>query len=292
MNRILWTQKQDIGPSPRLRSTMAYDSGRGRTVLFSGSGALNFEDTWEWDGANWTQMADSGPSARFGSAMAYDAERRQTVLFSGSRIPPDTWGWDGTNWTQLADNGPPARDRSAMAYDSKRQRTVLFGGAGAAGALSDTWAWGGAAWTQLAETGPSGRFDHSMAYDSIRDRMVLFGGETMGVILGDTWEWDGAVWKQVSSFGAQPCQAAAVAFKGDSVALFGGSNNADNLNAGVNGLTSTWDGQYWTPRQDFGPAPRFGHAMCYDSKRASLVVFGGASGSGVILGDTWELSEG
>ena len=98
--------------------------------------------------------------------------------------------------------------------------------------------------------------------------------------------------KQVSSFGAQPCQAAAVAFKGDSVALFGGSNNADNLNAGVNGLTSTWDGQYWTPRQDFGPAPRFGHAMCYDSKRASLVVFGGASGSGGILGDTWELSEG
>jgi hypothetical protein len=122
--------------------------------------------------------------------------------------------------------------------------------------------------------------------------MVLFGGETLGVIPGDTWEWDGAVWKQVSSFGAQPCLAAAVAFKGDSVALFGGSNNVDNLPAGVNGLTWTWDGQHWTPRQDFGPAPRSGHAMCYDSERASVVVFGGGSGSGVILGDTWELSEG
>jgi hypothetical protein len=44
---------------------MAYDSVRGRSVLFGGGtdliGTSVLRDTWERDGANWTQMADSGP---------------------------------------------------------------------------------------------------------------------------------------------------------------------------------------------------------------------------------------
>ena len=61
MIRILWTQKQDAGPAPRVYSAMAYDSNRGRTVLFGGLGGAgvgNLGDTWEWDGENWTHMAD------------------------------------------------------------------------------------------------------------------------------------------------------------------------------------------------------------------------------------------
>jgi len=105
---------------------MAYDSGRGRTVLFGGTGAG--ADTWEWDGENWTQMADLGPPARSDAAMAYDTHRNQTVLFGGSNGMADTWGWDGRNWTQLADGGAWPRSKFAMAYDSKRQLIVLFGG--------------------------------------------------------------------------------------------------------------------------------------------------------------------
>ena len=49
---------------------MAYDSKRGRTVLFGGSaGNVNLNDTWEWDGQDWTQVADTGPPARGGHAM-------------------------------------------------------------------------------------------------------------------------------------------------------------------------------------------------------------------------------
>jgi hypothetical protein len=98
---------------------MAYDSSRGRTVLFGGAGASDvLADTWEWDGENWTQMADSGPPARSSHAMAYDVQRNQTVLFGGVGSDPqhfkgDTWGWDGSNWTQLADRavarGPTSR---------------------------------------------------------------------------------------------------------------------------------------------------------------------------------------
>jgi len=181
---------------------MAYDSNRGRTVLFGGSAIppAPFNDTWEWDGENWTQMADSGPPGREAAAMAYDAQRNQTVLFGGgattagvSHIMGDTWSWDGRNWTQLADSGPLPRTSFAMAYDSKRQRIVLFGGEHAAsiGPAADTWLWDGAAWTQAPVTGPSARYRHAVAYDSIRDRTVLFGGfdEKTGALLGDTWEW-------------------------------------------------------------------------------------------------------
>ena len=201
MNPILWTQKQDAGPSARQYPAMAYDSSRGRTVLFGGlaSGDVRsgLNDTWDWDGWNWTQVADTGPPVRGGAAMAYDVQRNQTVLFSGvgsdGHFKGDTWGWDGRNWTPLADSGPSRRVNSAMAYDSKRQRIVLFGGEHAAsiGPAADTWLWDGAAWTQAPVTGPSARYRHAVAYDSIRDRTVLFGGfvEKTGALLGDTWEW-------------------------------------------------------------------------------------------------------
>jgi hypothetical protein len=294
MIRILWTQKQDAGPGERTYPAMAYDSGRGRTVLFGGestSGLLG--DTWEWDGANWTQMADSGPPARFHSAMAYDAQRNQTLLFSGSNGAADTWGWDGRNWTQLADGGAWPRINFAMAYDGKRQRTVLFGGKGlGVGAVGgDTWEWDGAAWTQIAVTGPATRTCHRMACDSNRDRTVLFGGLGASSALGDTWEWDGSVWTQVSDFGATPCAFAALAFKGDSVALFGGASAVNSSAAKFYGTTWTWDGKNWTLRQDFGPSPRFGHTMCYDSKRGTLVLFGGAVSATTWVVDTWEHSE-
>jgi Galactose oxidase, central domain len=307
MIRILWTQKQDAGPGLRRFTAMAYDSRRGRTVLFGGTNSTGpLSDTWEWDGANWTQMADSGPPPRSAHAMAYDAQRNQTVLFSGQGFegsPADTWGWDGSNWTQLADNGIFPRGNSAMAYDSNRQRTVLFGGTAlisgkSAGASQnpesvggDTWEWDGVAWTQQAETGPAQRLGHVMAYDSGRDRTVLFGGLGASVLLGDTWEWNGSVWTQMSDFGPAPSLYAALAFKGDSVALFGGAMT-DIFPQKPFGSTWTWDGKNWTLRQDFGPPPRCGHAMSYDGKRATLVLFGGASDPNSYFADTWEHSEG
>ena len=295
MIRILWTQKQDAGPGARGYAAMAYDSNRGRTVLFGGSGSL--ADTWEWDGENWTQMADSGPPGRFQAAMAYDAQRNQTVLFGGTHGKADTWGWDGRNWTQLADSGAWPRVAFAMAYDSKRQQIVMFGG-GPVGVTNpvgaDTWEWNGATWTQLAVTGPPTRVAHVMAYDSTRDRTVLFGGfGQTNAPLGDTWEWNGSEWTQVSHFGATPCLNTSLAFKGDSVALFGGTNTIFSTPPPqYYGSTWTWNGRNWTLRQDFGPSPRSGHSMCYDSKRGTLVLYGGGSGTRVFSTDTWEHSEG
>jgi len=139
-----------------------------------------------------------------------------------------------------------------MAYDSKRQLIVLFGGMsmGVGNVGADTWEWNGAAWTQQAEPGPTARQSHVMAYDSNRDRSVLFGGfeHQTGMALADTWEWNGSMWTRISGFGATRCMLAALAFKGDSVALFGGVDPILPAAVASFGSTWTWDGKHWPRR--------------------------------------------
>jgi len=304
MPRFLWTQKQDIGPKPRVGHAMAYDSSRERLVLFGGDSlrVALFNDTWEWDGENWTQMADIGPSPRSGHAMAFDMSRQRVVLYGGSAgAAPrsDTWEWDGEDWTQVADSGPEARDSHAMTFDSSRNRVILFGGETLTnGILGDTWEWDGDVWTQAEDTGPSARKASALAYDSERKRVVLFGGDSGNGGLGDTWEWDGTTWTQMAGFGPDPALNATMVFKGDRIALFGGLSTSNAAgDPRVFGNTWEWNGKHWTQRQDIGPGPRWRHAMAFDSKRGRIVLFGGLSAFGDaepadhILGDTWEHTE-
>jgi hypothetical protein len=306
MPRFLWTQKQDTGPQPRLAHGMAFDSNRGRVILFGGDSLRSqlLNDTWAWDGEFWTQVADLGPSPRAGHAMAYDSARQRLVLFGGkltAQDARDTWEWDGEDWTQVADDGPAARSGHVMAFDSKRNKTVLFGGGPReAGLLRDTWEWDGEAWTQVQDTGPSARRASACAFDNVRDRVVLFGGDSGGVGLGDTWEWDGAVWTQVADFGPEPRTGAAMVFEHDRAALFGGlASSAAAVAPAVFGNTWEWSGTHWTQRQDIGPGARWGHAMAFDSIRRRVVIFGGlpvspADREGAqdqLLGDTWEHSD-
>ena len=107
MAQLLWTQKQDVGPSPRSNVAMIFDAAKKRTVLFGGAGggtSTLFNDTWEWDGENWTQYEDIGPVPRSRHGMAYDSKRDRTVLFGGSAGNlnlNDTWEWDGVKWTEV-----------------------------------------------------------------------------------------------------------------------------------------------------------------------------------------------
>jgi len=48
-----------MGPGPRGGFGMAYDSARGKTVLYGGgvdAGIPTDRDTWEWDGTNWRRV--------------------------------------------------------------------------------------------------------------------------------------------------------------------------------------------------------------------------------------------
>ena len=299
MSRFLWTQKQHTGPKPRFTHSIAFDADHAHTVLFGGdaSGGHVFDDTWGWDGEHWTQLADIGPSARSGHAMAYDNVRKRVVLFGGvSREGHrDTWEWNGEEWTQVADDGPVARFAHAMVFDSSRNRVVLFGGqTPETRMLDDTWEWDGEVWTQVEDTGPPARRGCAATYDDARKRFVLFGGDAGQASFGDTWEWNGTVWTGVADFGPEPRTAAAMAFKGDRVALFGGVGSMQpEVQPQLFGNTWEWDGTHWTQRQDIGPAGRWAHAMVFDSIRDAVVIFGGAAvfpleAPEKIFGDTWE----
>ena len=299
MAKLLWTQKQDIGPGARSGHAMAFDAVRKRVVLFGGSaiGTL-FGDTWEWDGEDWTQVEDMGPTARFNHAVAYDAGRRRVVLFGGNiggALNADTWEWDGEDWTQVSDTGPVMRSGHAMAYDADARRVTLFGGTPIMGApFNDTWTWDGTDWVQQEEAGPSPRHGHAMTYDSVRKRIVLFGGTDLSLEgLADTWEWDGAVWRQVADFGPPGATNAAMVFRTNRTSLFGGVSTL-GANIRLFGDTWEWNGDRWTARQDIGVSARHGHAMAFDSVRGRVVLFGGlrlVTETQTTLrpsGDTWE----
>jgi hypothetical protein len=306
MAKVLWTQKQDMGPRPRVGHAMTYDATRQRVVLFGGDSldGLLFGDTWEWEGENWTQVQDIGPNGRAFHAIAFDSIRQRTVLFGGryaSGLLGDTWEWSGEDWTQVADSGPVARFGHAMSFDANRQRIVLFGGDGA-GRLNDTWEWDGNEWVQQGDSGPSARIHSAMAYDSVRGRLVLFGGAAQDLGLGDTWEWNGTAWTEESDFGPDACAGGAMVFKGTRTVLFGGIASIASAAApplpALFGRSWEWDGKHWTARQDMGPGNRAFHAMAFDEARSRVVLFGGSpvpqgtEGVGARAhGDTWEQFE-
>lgn len=151
-----WTQIQVSGPPSRAEGAMAFDSRRGRFVLFGGynrneEGINRLGDTWEWDGMHWIELNVEGPAPRNGSAMVYDASRGKMVLFGGRMqegVSGETWEWDGTHWVE---------NRAALT---------------------------------------EGRFNCALAYDGARRKVIRFGGRYMGKPVGDTWEWDGDEWLQ------------------------------------------------------------------------------------------------
>jgi hypothetical protein len=309
MSRFLWTLKEDFGPSPRAAHAMAFDSNRGRVVLFGGNpyaGSI-LGDTWEWDGEFWTQISDVGPSPRSYHAMAFDSTRKVVLLFggigiAGTNVVADTWSWDGTDWTQLADTGPAGRESHSLAFDTVRGRAVLFGGLAVAGLVNDTWEWDGQQWTEQENIGPSARWGHGMVYDLVGGHTVLFGGvDGNQQVLADTWEWDGALWTQTANFGPNPCYDGALASTDVQVALYGGASS-DIEPPAPTLFPDTWSytGNLWTHRQDIGPGPRYGHAMAFDTARRTIVLFGGLAvfnppvnsvPAGQVLGDTWEHTE-
>src|SRR5262249_50205256 len=95
-------------PPPRTQHAMAFDSQRGRALLFGGSwrSLTWFGDPGQWDGSAWRQLTPAtSPSARGSHALAYASVRDRVVLFGGvdglsGLLLNDTWEWDGATWTQ------------------------------------------------------------------------------------------------------------------------------------------------------------------------------------------------
>jgi hypothetical protein len=205
---FVWTLvASHSGPQNRMNMGMAFDSHRGRTVVFGGSygfAVRAWGGTWEWDGIRWRLVATNGPSPRADCAMAYDAKRRVTILFGGTDAfgvrKRDTWTWDGFEWTPVSVAGPTARDLHGMVYNTIRERVLLYGGWGVDDpayqeGLGDLWEWDGSQWILSSTDGPR-HYRPAMAFDSRRGEAVVFGGgrnrefelrETWLLKLHETW---------------------------------------------------------------------------------------------------------
>lgn len=172
-NGVHWTLRATGGPPPRTSGVLVYDSRRAVSVLYGGErlqngSRQNYQDTWEWNGADWRLAEALGPPRRYDHAMAYDDSHGLTVLFGGrlaeggsSTQYGDTWTWNGTQWSELTVTGPSARLYHSMAHDSIRCETLLFGGFIANARTREFWAL---------------RFDSPGITSDPTDKLIMLGG--------------------------------------------------------------------------------------------------------------------
>jgi serine/threonine protein kinase len=136
---------------------------------------------------------------------------------------------------------------------------------------------------------PSARHDVRGAFDSLRGQVLLHGGfiTTTGPT-SELWAWNGSsgAWTSVP----QPTNpgnrfhSGLVREGANSLIQFGG---ASSLGGPSLGDTWRWDGAVWTQLSpSVSPSARESHAMCYDSHRGVVVLFGGNHQAA----DTWEWS--
>jgi hypothetical protein len=259
-----WQPSFKDGPVARYGHAMAYDSARGRLVMFGGQtrtpdGSQVFlKDLWEWDGATWHFRGTNGPPMRTESVMAYEPSRGRTVVFGGSAFSFDpllnlVWEWDGQQWHTNRATFPSTYGQTigSMVYDSFR-KAILFGPSVSPEVATRFWDWTGTGWIPLpaietdVEILKLNRTENAaMAYDSYRRRAVRFGG-IFGAVENRTGFFDGSEWKLL----ADPVR----------------------------------------------PAPRTEAAMAYDSRRHAMVMFGGDLAGyspnpwfPQMTNDTWEL---
>ncbi len=279
-----------LGPGPRSRHAMAWDSARARVVLFGGVNAqrVDTNDTWVLDADGWTKIeTEDAPPRRYACAMTYDAFADRIVVFGGlveGERSADTWVFDNDVWRQIQVQGPsPApRENARMVYDSQRGQVILFGGltntADEVQALGDTWVLQGNTWRKIeSPTAPAPRTNFDMAYDEARDQVVLFGGSGLGMpTYSDTWTFDpGAeVWLEHPVNGPAPRSKHAMTYDSElgRVVLSGGIEDFNGAFEPQENAWS-WTGQAWRPR----PEADVGAVWFHQIQRFSdgLLMFGG-----------------
>lgn len=130
-------------PPPRANFGMAWDSKRGRAILFGGRGYGKLGDMWQYTpDEGWSELPAGSFPAREGQAMFYDPKRDRIVLFGGLDTIDyrgETWEWrDAQGWRRVPTLGPATRANTAGAYDPARGKFTIMGGWDSY-YLGDTW---------------------------------------------------------------------------------------------------------------------------------------------------------
>ncbi len=308
---VRWVQRYPAHtPSARSAHVMAYDSARGRIVLFGGreqlglaTGEVNdLGDTWAYANGDWTELNPATtPGPRQLSAMAYDSVRDRMVLYGGFTVgtdgitpttKSDTWEFDGTTWTQVGDESVKLT-RPTMAYDAARNQTILLGLDAESKTAMYRFDAVAKAWVKLTpETLPDCANDSVMVYQSHNNTLMSIGGNC-GVALDKTWEWNGTTWTEIKTMSLGRIVAASLghdALRGTTV-LYGGSEVGSPT---PRSLTLLYSNANWR----FGinnarPSPRSLFTMTSDPATQTVWLFGGLNEySSSYLEDMWGMRNG
>jgi len=276
---------------------LAYDSVRGRLVLFGGHGAgcisgVDLEDeesigvVWEWDGEVWHRIepedpeGDGNPTCRGAGGLTYMEKTGTSVLFGGSNggcvtstYFADTWEWDGRSWRLLAESGPSPRAYFTMTYDGDRGVVVLGAHDDEA---PDNWEWDGETWTRVAEEGPGAGEFGLLAFHSECGETVALHGNLHNC---DTSLWGGELWQELRPDSPPGLIYPAGTYAPDlnGVLVYGGRQT----NGHDYGFTWLWDGVSWTELEDddhagtTSPHSSDQVAMVWDDARHRAVLYDG-----------------
>lgn len=298
-----WVQVVTVNsPASQREAAMNFDPLSERIVLNGIIGSLlNDSGTWFYDGTDWTPLTKTvSPPARMDMSAAFDRKRNKTVIFGGYHkteyMMDDTWEWDGREWTKIVTSPKPSpRYGSRMAFDNYSQNVALFGGYDNE-FRNDLWHFDGNGWEKKEHTDPVEPVSqHAFADFFYPSGILIFGGisnrvENNGVI-SDLWnhtskgfhqylpgsgEWPGNRMHHSMSYDRE--REVAVVYGGY---YFDPQYRIE--------LDETWefDGSLWKQIiPAVNPGKRSRHSSVYDSKRKTVLIFGGSSG--IEMNDSWE----
>ncbi|HVZ74593.1 MAG TPA: kelch repeat-containing protein [Polyangia bacterium] len=294
------------GPLQRQNPALAFDTKRGKLMLFGGrSSADNLykQDTWEWSGtdATWLQRTtvDTKPDARYLSAMVYDSKRDRLLLYGGTGAATydDLWQWDPTTrtWSPITVSGmrPGQIYGHSMFYDAARDKVILFNPSG-----YTIWEYDPAlnTWANRTQTPQptilNYRSYYELAFDSDRGKLVMLGGYSYVTNVGYVYdteviEWDTTLgtWEDrpAATGTTSPVGRYYHAIAYDSarrvIVMYGGHAQVTGLNADIDDSWE-WDGnaKTWTETTPPGvrPLPRENHGMTFDTVRGTTYMYGGS----------------
>jgi hypothetical protein len=292
----LWTQRfPKHNPPARTAQTMAYDSLRGRVVMFGGRQLLGtaggeikvFGDMWVYGDNDWTEIHPPAlPPARHLAAMTYDPIRDRIILYGGVSVGADgvtagalydTWEFDGTTWRQI-NNDQIKTSRGSMVYDKARNQVVMLGtDADVKPHMYRLDAEAGT-WIELTpEKMPDCVSDVGMVYQDHNATVMATGGEclTNASFAGKTWEWNGSTWAEITTNNIARGNGIALAY--DSLRyyaiMFGGIDSFTGKPRSTTTLYRNFDWIFHT--QTTRPAPRSLFSFSGDPGNKTVWLLGG-----------------
>lgn len=287
----------DGDPTFRYGPGLAYDSVRGKVVMFGG--AVNtspLAETWEWDGASWARRTPADPEkdgdppgTLHGVSLVFDASRGKAVLLrNGYSAPTDgaVWEWDGASWAKVVpadpekDGNPGDRSWGSTSYDPVRKVVLIHGTyANTGGSVNDLWEWNGASWRKLVDEDLEGEGaptygGYCGVFDPVRRVLTSVIHDNSEA---QTWEWAGRSWaRRTPVTPALPTPRTAVLAYDEArrrTVLLGGELG--------DGITWEYDGGRWRaaspddPTGTKSPGHHLGHTLSFDPTRARTVLLGG-----------------